>query len=234
MMTDPKRILDGSATSEVDSLSRDLLTSLSPTNEEQEQLFGRVLSHVGLAAAAGAAASTVSAQAGASGTAKAAFALKATFGKWLLPLLAAVPVGAGVGYLTLGTPSEPPRPPEAKASSSGTVTTENPSPLPTEEPIPVMREPDTTQSQTDPAPPRAQPSEISSKESALREENRLVRKAREQWKTGQSEAALATLSELSRRFPDGVLLQEREMLRATISKAPTSRGSRSRPADSSK
>src|SRR5690606_36967566 len=237
MMTDPKRILDDSATNDVDTLSRDLLTSLSPTKDEQERLFGRVLSHVGMAAAAGTAAATVSTQAGASGTAKVAFAVKSSLGKWLLPLLAAVPVGAGVGYVALSNTSEPPPPPAVRTSPvvSKPVTTETPPPLLTDETTLILPKLDPAPSPpAEQAAPRVEPSAAPSKESALREEDRLVRKARDQWKAGQREAALATLSELSRKSPGGVLLREREMRGASIQSSPSLEYSPALPRDSSK
>lgn len=239
-MEDPKRILDGSAINEVDSLSRDLLSSLSPTRDEQDRLLGKVLRHVGVAAALGTAAATVSTKAGASGAAHAALAVPSTLGKWLLPLLALVPVGVGVGYLARGTLNEAPQSEGAERSVLAPTSppSETPEPPSTEEKVSLPQINDAPPSpQADPATPRTQPSQPGSapqKESALREEDRLVRIAREQWKSGQAEAALKTLAELSRKFPYGVLLREREMLRTSISKELSSADSPGHPSRGSK
>jgi hypothetical protein len=242
-MNDPERILDGSVTNEVDSLSHDLLSSLSPTREEKDKVLGKVLSQAGLAAAAGAAVTTFSAEAGASGAsgaAKAALAVQSSLGKWLLPLLVVVPVGAGVGYVSWSASSQAPSSrevtfPGEKTSALMKAPFHSDAPA---SPLPVEQGPLEPSDDAVPALPaepesaRIPPPALPSKESALREENRLVRVAREQWKAGQRDAALTTLAELSRRFPHGVLLQERAMLRASILKNPHPAPSTAHPAES--
>lgn len=52
--------------------------------------------------------------------------------------------------------------------------------------------------------------------SSLEEEDRLLRSARQMAKSGDTKAALAALHSLDQRFPQGVLLQERELLRISV------------------
>jgi TolA-binding protein len=121
----------------------------------------------------------------------------------------AAPVAAGAIYVAKSSAPEP-------APSSPVVAAA----LPAQKSEP--RESAQVQSQS--AEPQAQKAPSAEKtdrgqQSAISEENRLLREARAASRAGDQAGALGTLKQLDKRFPGGALVQERELLRVQALRA---------------
>ncbi len=190
-MTDPKRLLESESDDPAASLERELLASLRPPDTAQGEVWQRL-------AKSGVIALGVSGTVGATSKVAAASGLGS---KLALVLVVAAPLVGGALYLSRKPESAPPRP------------------------APVATVPGVAIAQAAPsaaaAPPASGAAEpmleksaerASSPAAALREENRLLREAREALRSSDAERSLALLRQLDARFPRGSLTQERELV----------------------
>lgn len=214
---------------------------LEPTRDDRRRIRAGVAAQLGLvatvtAASAGAssassvvglssAAATTTAlgAAGGAGTGAAAAALTTTTGvavaKALGSLLFLAALGGGALYFSRDEPptSAPSAPPSATSAPVGVAP---PLPILAESPAGATAEP---AAPTVPIAPIAPKHAASSKgaiaepaEGALTVETRLVSDARTAARAGDSSRALALLEQHARRFPGGVLAEERDAERAVL------------------
>jgi hypothetical protein len=188
-------------------------------DDEQRSRVGRALG-ARLGIAGGAIATTTAAGAAKAGAGLAAPTLL-TAAKWVGAILLAGSIGA-VGATRFREERGAPRP--APAAS---VPVAPPVPLAREAPAAVQDAPreegppsaSVAPPQTAPAPGPVRRSPPTTREStptaAVAEEARLVRQARDSLRSGDAAAALRLLDEHARRFPDGVLAEERSAERVS-------------------
>ncbi|HVJ21001.1 MAG TPA: outer membrane protein assembly factor BamD [Polyangiaceae bacterium] len=210
MMDDPKRLLELSGDDSAGALERELLSSLKPPLGARDAVWQRLAAPGVLLIGASAAGVTAAAKASASTGAVAGSSFFTTAKLGIL-LAVAAPVAAGAIYVAKSSPPSPQ--PTAPVAA---VVTPAPKSEPREEVVDVA--------------PRAEPAEIAKapsaerssereRQSAISEENRLLREARAASRAGDAAGALATLRVLDRRFPGGALVQERELLRVQALRA---------------
>lgn len=244
-MSDPERLLHRQPRDEVSALEQELLLRLEPTVHQKEQLLGSLMAQVTLTASAATATAALTSQAGASTGLQAAVSgtsvsasgaatsgaavtlapgplaaggllsglgLKATVAVFL-----AVPTLAAGSYFAL-TDSEKERPVARAVAQAPVEHPVQPDVLPEKE--------ETATSAESPAPAQAEPGHAPklgsaparASASSLAVEDRLLRQARAKYKAGDHDGALSTLGILESRYPQGILVQEREVLRIAILK----------------
>ncbi len=226
-MTDPRRLLDDPA---LDAVQRRALVAgrdAAPPPELGAELWTELAAMTGTAVAGASSAHAASALAHAAATGK-------------LGVLKALALGAAVGAVTTGgavavsravdpphrepVPSVAPvtaKPPRAVASRHATdapagATTSTPESPPSNTPpatTGVVPKPQPAAAATSASAPAETSPAPGSDQSTARDEARLVGLAREMLARRDPSTALVMLNEAERRYPAGILLQEREALR---------------------
>lgn len=206
----------------------DLLASarvgLEPTSDDKKRVRGAIAAHVGLAASLSSTAGAAGAGAASTtGTTVAAASSAGGLGKITMVLAAlAITAGVGVGGFVATRPEVPRAPVAAPVETTsppvlGPAPVER-APLAATPPVPSA----TSEERTGPkAPPKVPPHATVSvtstappaNESSLSVETHLVRDATAALQRGDAAGALAALEDHARRFPHGVLAEERDAQR---------------------
>jgi hypothetical protein len=209
---DPKRLLEINGGNSADALERELLGSLRPNAESRDEVWRRLAAPGVLAIGASAAGVVAAAKASASTGAAATGTTFFSTAKLGLVLALAAPVAAGAFYVASSSPAAPP-----SAAAPALVATAPSPDKAGSEPAVAPQPPPPAEQEAAQGP--AKVAERPAPESAISEENRLLREARTASRSGDAAGALSKLRVLDRRFPAGALLQERELLRVQALRA---------------
>ncbi|MFO0642061.1 MAG: hypothetical protein U0183_22745 [Polyangiaceae bacterium] len=213
-----------SLTPEDEDLLASARAGLEPTGEDQKRVRRAIAAQVALAASISTASATAGAgAAGASGTTVAAASGAGGLVKIVGGFALLLSLGVGAGVLVTTRPAPPAAPSAAEVTSSPLTSSPSSPSSPSEPPPTVVASVDVSPPPPEPVetkppakpsqPPNVRPGPSATGEGSLGAETRLVRDATSALQRGDGAAALAALDEHARKYPQGVLSEERDAQR---------------------